>query len=398
MYRHAIMYVKKELECERQEEDTIQNIRTRLLLAFSYDVAGYKDSAALVYDQLDKSIHNIDDSITQAIYFSQKANYLLGIGRNEEADSTFALSPSVKDRSSDLSISLISNKIDGIRHNMDSVKKRSEELLKSSDIYVRRHALGRLSRISLEEGNIEKAISYTEHFIGVADSITVRETNNSVAEIEEMLGYSELENTNAILEADIQKRRYIVILLSIGIILISTITIAIYYRNKLQKAYLSHRLDQISRDSLKLKNDTDKEIGRLKNEVNSLESNLKKNAKEHAIYSRISLSEISSFFLTESMNPKCTIEQDRFSQLEASLMDSFPDLMAFLNQMHLSQRSYRDAMLILIDIPLKSCANILGTTDSALANSRRRNFDKIPDNDKFRNWADFIKNFYMVSK
>lgn len=390
MYLHAINHVKKELELEGCGDDTVRVINTKLLLSFSYSIAGYTDSARMVYDDIEKMMPLIHDSITQAVYASQKANFLLETGNPEEAKALLSTTPSVDDKASWLSRSLIRNKVDWENNNTDSIRNHSLELLTSSDMHARRQALVKLARISLNEGNVAEAASFTERLIVVSDSIALKDSRMFVAEVEKMLGFSELENRNSRLEAENLERLYSLISISVIALLMVIIFMIKISKKREESKILSQKLAIAQHNMAATTDRMSREIVQLRNEKGSLENDIRQSEKERTVMQKVGLSEITEVFMSESSGKRCGITQDHFSILEASLLVNRPEAMAFLLGQNLSQRNYRDSMMILIGLPLKSCALILNTSESSLSNSRRRLFRKLDDNKGCSGWSEFL--------
>lgn len=344
----------------------------------------------MVYDDIEKMMPLIHDSITQAVYASQKANFLLETGNPEEAKALLSTTPSVDDKASWLSRSLIRNKVDWENNNTDSIRNHSLELLTSSDMHARRQALVKLARISLNEGNVAEAASFTERLIVVSDSIALKDSRMFVAEVEKMLGFSELENRNSRLEAENLERLYSLISISVIALLMVIIFMIKISKKREESKILSQKLAIAQHNMAATTDRMCREIVRLRNEKGSLENDIRQSEKERTVMQKVGLSEITEVFMSESSGKRCGITQDHFSILEASLLVNRPEAMAFLLGQNLSQRNYRDSMMILIGLPLKSCALILNTSESSLSNSRRRLFRKLDDNKGCSGWSEFL--------
>jgi len=201
MYRHALKHTKAQIECETDVKDSIQDINSRLLLAFVFRCMSMNDSAEYIYNSLARPIMGINDSITQSVYISQAADFFRETDRPAEADSLLSQFNLEIDNSNSTSLSTILNEYDENKSDYRSMETRSLEMLRSQDIYAHRNAYKNLARINLRNNRIKESIYYTEKFMAVADSITEKEASATLNGVEEILDFTELENSNAILEA-----------------------------------------------------------------------------------------------------------------------------------------------------------------------------------------------------
>lgn len=116
-----------------------------------------------------------------------------------------------------------------------------------------------------------------------------------------------------------------------------------------------------------------------------------KESKLNSLIKEIDIIKISSFFIESSASSNPKISHKEFSELETALLHLYPDFIQRLRALNLSTRDYHDALLIRINITLKGCANILGISPQGLANSRKRNFNKIATTSEGKDWANLIR-------
>ena len=201
-YANALIHTKLQIACEEEAGDSL-NVNSALFQAFVYRTLGETDSAEYIYRKFIPIVACSDDSTTQAVFMTQIADFLKETDRFAEADSLIGNYAINTDSSSIASISIILNEFDERTQKHADLEKRCRKMLESDNIYSRRSAYRNLARIYQSNGNIGKALEFTEKYRAVAETISANEASLSLNGIEELADISELEDINALLSQKI---------------------------------------------------------------------------------------------------------------------------------------------------------------------------------------------------
>lgn len=106
---------------------------------------------------------------------------------------------------------------------------------------------------------------------------------------------------------------------------------------------------------------------------------------------RFKLAEVSTAIIEKASKQGGKVTNDDFLRLEKAMEMENPVFISRLRQMSLKERDFRDAMLVVLNVPLKICADMLNITPQGIANSRKRLFEKIDDKSNCRNWIEYLK-------
>lgn len=211
------------------------------------------------------------------MFYSQLGAFLLRQGRYEEADSVMSIIPLKYNQSSKMAIFSIMNDRDIKKHDYSNLESRSMEMARDKNIYVRRDGIKGLANLSIKKGDPTEAIKWVDKYLSVSDTIFAKETASSIPEIEEMINNAELEQTNLLLKSENTRHGYLLALMILGLIiliLISTIYILAYKRNKLRLSVIDMEYENFKKDAdIKLNAITNEKIN-LDNEVVTLKSEL----------------------------------------------------------------------------------------------------------------------------
>lgn len=396
MYRHALRHLILQLESERQINDDLRII-TLLSIAFAYQGLSVPDSAEMIYRQVGAFIRNSTDSINKSMFYSQLGAFLLRQGRYEEADSVMSIIPLKYNQSSKMAIFSIMNDRDIKKHDYSNLESRSMEMARDKNIYVRRDGIKGLANLSIKKGDPTEAIKWVDKYLSVSDTIFAKETASSIPEIEEMINNAELEQTNLLLKSENTRHGYLLALMILGLIiliLISTIYILAYKRNKLRLSVIDMEYENFKKDAdIKLNAITNEKIN-LDNEVVTLKSELtsvqEEQIKRKSMLMEIEKEQIVNRFIIEGGKENCKFNSNDFAILKKYLIETSPEFMSALSKLHLNEQAFKDAMLIKIGISQKQCANIFHKTPSAIANSRARLMEKLTESKNYKNFSEYI--------
>lgn len=394
-YANALIHTKLQIACEEEAGDSL-NVNSALFQAFVYRTLGETDSAEYIYRKFIPIVACSDDSTTQAVFMTQIADFLRETDRFAEADSLIGNYSINTDSSSIASISIILNEFDERTQKHADLEKRCRKMLESDNIYSRRSAYRNLARIYQSNGNIGKALEFTEKYRAVAETISANEASLSLNGIEELADISELEDINALLSQKINDSHSITWLI---IVCFSALFIAASI------LYIKHKKNSDS-DKLnyeKTNSNLRSSLAGLKEKNNLLESRLAEIEPQlEASLKKINEGEISENdslkykttiqeIINRIADGNCRLTEDDFKNLEKSLTHLYPRFMSRLLELNLGSRAFKDSMLIKIGISQKDCAEIFHRTPSAIANSRSRLLKKLSLDNDFKNFTDFIQ-------
>ena len=448
LYKNALRHSTQELDLEELLKDSINMVYTQTHRAFCYIGLGERDSAENIYRDLMNFVPKLNDKNIDYSLKSQMAAFLMYEGRYAEADSLLRSMPEAYNSFSMPAVKSILNAIDMEKGEYDDVKASSFVLISNGDIYTRRRAAENLAEIFLFENNLEEGLKYARMYKAMSDTITHSEATDYVAEMEAIYDYSETERKNLELKLENEDRRAWLWLACIVALLAIVIGICFYFRHRLRETSMKLQIEESKReyseylrakdweinelkekknakeneivelkerkeaaenelaelkgktiarerelDELKGKNATaGEEIGVLKANIETVKSELNAMKVERMLFeNRFNLAEVSTAIIEKASKQGGKVTNDDFLRLEKAMEMENPVFISRLRQMSLKERDFRDAMLVVLNVPLKICADMLNITPQGIANSRKRLFEKIDDKSNCRNWIEYLK-------
>lgn len=293
----------------------------------------------------------------------------------------------------------------------ESVKERSFALLTSEGIHRQRQAADNLSQIFLDEGNLKEALKYTRLLRTLSDSIVKMEASAYLSEMAAIHDVSEKEHENSLLKKENllkTKRNYLLWGLIVTLLLIMAVSalVIVSWRSRVNLAHKKALLEAADALQGKLSeiNRYQKEIAELKsqnaimaqknlmmvNEGRSRNISLAEEKKEK------SLALSTAFCDILKKIPSSLVTEEDFLKVEKAIMDWDPDGMMRLKQLDLSPRFFKDALLIIGNVPPKVCATILKVTPQAISTGRTRAFKNMAADSQASDWCSFIKSFFTA--
>lgn len=391
LFRHSLEHVKEELRYCRMLPDSVQSFNALLSLAFNYRMINMRDSALIIYRHLEPKISALGDPIAESEYYTQYASCLIYMGKIAEADSIIKSRKIVWDKATAQSVLLVLNSVDSYNGNDSNLEARLKEILAGPYIDARRFAAGSLGRYCIKKGDYESAVKYLDRYVAVSDSIFSRQSAASLAETEKLLTQSEAENEILRLNNDVKSRNITILVLVLAILLLILVATGLVYVFKRFQARKNHEMQELREETARAIRENNAEIELHKEEKRRLESQLHSSEERLRMLSLdIPLKEAVDSLLRASTSSKSASVSDNIIRLEMCLSDVEPNFIVSLGKLNLARRDYIDAMLIRVKIPQKVCAAILKTTPNALANARKRLWERHNLNSEYRNWNDFI--------
>ena len=448
LYKIALRHHTKQLKLEELLKDSVNIFYTQTQRAFSYRRLGERDSAENLYRYLMDFVPKLNDKKIDYSLKSQMAAFLMDEGRYAEADSLLSSVPAAYNSFNMPAIKSILNAIDMEKGKYADVKANSLVLLRNGDIYTRRKAAENLAEIYLSENNLEEGLKYARMYKAMSDTITHDEATDYMAEMEAIYDYSETERKLLELKLENEDRKTWLSLACIVALLAIAIGIYFYFRHRLKETSMKLQIEESKReyseylrakdreinelkekknakenelaelkerkeaaevelaelkgktvaaekelDELKDKNATaGKEIGVLKANIEVVKSELNAMKEERiAFENKFNLAEVSTAIIEKASKQCGKVTNDDFMRLEKAMEMENPVFINRLHQLNLKERDFRDAMLVVLNVPLKICADILNITPQGIANSRKRLFEKITDKDSCCNWVEYLK-------
>lgn len=392
---YALNHFIQQGKYEKLSNDTIGYLHTQMSIAHIYRETDSIKSTEKILDDISRSIFSTHDTTLISTYISQYINHLISQNQYAEADSMFNAHNLLTDKSNSSSVNSILLKLDNGMERYDKVKDRANIILEGSNIYSKRMAAKYLAEIYVKENNPAKSLEYINLYRFLSDSISQIEAYAAMSKMENLYNYKTKENQILNLKNNnLNKQRTIYIIVIIGLLCLTSALI-ILYRN----VRLNWRIEELKETSSIMLKDKDRLIQEKEQQIEMIRAELrtsKQNQQEkeselNSLISEIDIIKISSFFIESSANPKPKISHKDFSDLETTLLHIHPDFIQQLRALNLSSRDYHDALLIKINITLKGCANILGISPQGLANSRKRNFNKLSESSEDKDWTSLIR-------
>lgn len=415
LYKSALNHYKKEYDCEVKKGNMGEAFDTNLSIAYVLRCIGEIDSARNIYSELERILPTVSTPQRQEAYTTQLLTLLISNAKYEEADSIVNAQSLRKDSIMHRSLLNLLNYIDRYKGDSVSVKKRSiqllsDDLLSENDIYSKLSAAENLSEIYLDKGNIAKAIQYTKLFHNLTKTIKKTEATTALAEMEAIYDYSESERENNLLKEENRRKRNVILWLSVALSILILITASSILAFKLWRTRIKLHQEEALREADRIIQDRSDESMRLYNELTALKESIAKadNAPEETpgnkeildalhkakrMEQQINLSAVGSEIIKKATSVDGKLTDEDFINLEKALSELYPNLISTLRDMNLSQRNFRDSLLITIKMPVKICANVFNVTPQAISTSRNRLFKKYaPGSDK-KDWTAYLQSF-----
>ena len=169
LYRNAIFHFKKEIDLDIQLKEFDWALITYLHLTNLYRWLAENDSAKMMRQKAATLLPLATSPKTQNIFQTQTIVALMKDGDYAAADSIMNRYSLLQDSLLGISELQIINNLEWLKGNTESVKEKSLKLMEIGDIYRKRKAAEYLSRIFLEEQNINESMRYLLLFIRLSD-------------------------------------------------------------------------------------------------------------------------------------------------------------------------------------------------------------------------------------
>lgn len=390
MPANALSHAKMQTSCEEMLNDTRGVINAKILLAFVYRNLLMNDSAEFIYKELAPKVVEADDHVITSLYVTQTASFLNDTFRFAEADSLLNSVALCADTTTSTSISLILNKFDKLNNNQDSLEIRSVKMLADKNIYARQNAYRNLANIYHSRGDSGNALRFTEKYRAVNESIATREASMALNGANELFDNTELEEENdGLLSTNSFFRKgWLWTALILGGVCI--IAVSRYYIIKRKSARTKRELEKANGELQSNLDDETKTKKSLEENVATLNSRIEEYRQQNE-NSLVKADILIKDILHNAGNEGFQMNDSDFNKLEKAMLIKFPSFMSRLLELHLDQRSYKDAMLIKIGVSQKNCANIFNRTAATIANSRSRLMKKLSLDKDYKSFPDFIQ-------
>lgn len=410
LYKSALRHYKKEYDCEIKIGNMEEAADTKLRIAYAFRCIGENDSARNIYLEYGNLLPSIFSPQRQKEFSTQLLSFFTWDGEYEKADSIIKVMTLDQDSLVSGTLQTILNRINVYKGLNSKVKETSIKLLSEHNVYIQRKAAENLSQIYLEEVNPDKSLYYTQLFKDLSSEINNIEAAEALAEMEAIYDYSESERENNLLKEENRRKRNVILWLSVALSILVLITASSILAFKLWRTRIKLHQEEALREADRIIQDRSNESMRLYNELTALKESIAKadNAPEETpenkeildavhkakrMEQQINLSVVGSEIIKKATSVDGKLTDEDFINLEKALSELYPNLISTLRNMNLSQRNFRDSLLITIKMPVKICANVFNVTPQAISTSRNRLFKKYaPDSDK-KDWATYLQSF-----
>ena len=384
LFQHSIREFKAFLKIARQNKDTVDIIDGNLHIASIYTWKHQNDSAKYIYDSIENLVKEYGDSVMITDFYYQLGCLYYYREEYAKADSVINAHPIKTTEITAKSVNFIRNRINQKLHKPVSAEHYAV-LLKNNNPGYRYSGNFWLAKIAMDNDNPEEALKY---IAGAYDSMQQMQrmySENSIAEMEKIIDESELESKNLRLENENREKRLYIIICSVIVVAISLAVVLVRRR-----AYLA-----------KIRNDL--KVESIKNEDNRRARDLKKKIKEseaRAAELKRQIDEFEAAIALENIideitdlisSPPALPTEDHIRRLKKAFARTYPDFIAALDALNLTEALYTDALLTRIHIPTKCCADILGFSPQSVYSARNRFLKRIANGEKPKNWSEFIQ-------
>ncbi len=271
LYRNAIFHFKKEIGLDLLLKEYDWTVINYLHLSNLYRWLSENDSSKLMFERAEQTLPLTTSPKTRNILQTQKIVLLMKEGDFTAADSIISQYSLSQDSLLGLSGMQVIANLEWEKGNLQSVKEKSLKLLEIGDIYRKRKAAEYLSRIYMEEKNVEESMRYLKMYKKFSDSLINVEAATSLPMIDTIYDKRAVVADNNALIKDHDRQTVIITLLIV--ILVSAITVGVPFllkwRKKLRHNHLL-KVSEIKEEMETLSTMHRNESARLKEELHSL--------------------------------------------------------------------------------------------------------------------------------
>ena len=384
LFQHSIRELKVFLKIARQNKDTVDIINGNLDIAHVYGWKNQKDSAKYIYDSIENLVKEYGDSVIITNFYYQLGGLYYYSGEYAKADSVINAHPIKTTEITAEYINFIKNKINQQLHKPVSAEHYAV-LLKNHHPGYRYSGNFGLAKIAMDNDNPEEALKY---IAGAYDSMQQMQrmySENSLAEMEKIIDESELESKNLRLENENREKRLYIIICSVIVVAISLAVVLVRRRAYLAKIRNDLKVESIKNEDNRRARDLKKKIK--ESEARAAELKRQIDEFEAAIALENIIDEITDLISSPPAHPT----EDHIRRLKKAFARTYPDFIAALDALNLSEALYTDALLTRIHIPTKCCADILGFSPQSVYSARNRFLKRIANGEKPKNWSEFIQ-------
>ena len=384
LFQHSIRELKAFLKIARQNKDTVDIIDGNLHIASIYTWKHQNDSAKYIYDSIENLVKEYGDSVlTTNFYYQLGCLYYYG-EEYAKADSVINAHPIKTTEITAESVNFIRNRINQKLHKPVSAEHYAV-LLKNNNPGYRYSGNFWLAKIAMDNDNPEEALKYID---GAYDSMQQMQrmySENSLAEMEKIIDESELESKNLRLENENREKRLYIIICSVIVVTISLAVVLVRRRAYLAKIRNDLKVESIKNEDNRRARDLKKKIE--ESEARAAELKRQIDEFEAAIALENIIDEITDLISSPPAHPT----EDHIRRLKKAFARTYPDFIAALDALNLTEALYTDALLTRIHIPTKCCADILGFSPQSVYSARNRFLKRIANGEKPKNWSEFIQ-------
>lgn len=438
LYSRAIHNFHKQIEYGTFLHDTASLVKAHMQLASAYARLGERDSVMIEYDLIEPLVKEYGDSILKSLYYKQKIAFHVSRKEFGMADSLYQVFPINLNEVRDITMLNSFINLFMWRRDYDVLKRLSPEILSNENPNIRRQIIGCLCRIHVKEGDIAGGVRYANEYMALTDSMNTYPNDSDLSISEALYEFKDKEDQIHQLHQKNRINAYIVVACMLGTLVLACGFLLLIYLHRLnmkpmkdlqlrleirnnelkmeQSILMAHQQEELARiktelrekgealmDWMKkyneLKASSSKALERRERHLKEIETQIatvkqelkKKEEKQIALNAALDLTMVISRLLdglTDS--PDNNVNQSLY-ELSSALSAVSPQFIKALKGMGLKSRDEWDAMLIWVNIPLKTCGKLLGVSPQALSNSRRRLFDKYASESGAANWMEYIR-------
>ncbi|MBD5309808.1 MAG: hypothetical protein HDS10_05205 [Bacteroides sp.] len=384
LFQHSIRELKVFLKIARQNKDTVDIINGNLDIAHVYGWKNQKDSAKYIYDSIENLVKEYGDSVIITNFYYQLGGLYYYSGEYAKADSVINAHPIKTTEITAEYINFIKNKINQQLHKPVSAEHYAV-LLKNHHPGYRYSGNFGLAKIAMDNDNPEEALKYISGAYEDLQQMQRMYSENSLAEMEKIIDESELESKNLRLENENREKRLYIIICSVIVVAISLAVVLVRRRAYLAKIRNDLKVESIKNEDNRRARDLKKKIK--ESEARAAELKRQIDEFEAAIALENIIDEITDLISSPPAHPT----EDHIRRLKKAFARTYPDFIAALDALNLTEALYTDALLTRIHIPTKCCADILGFSPQSVYSARNRFLKRIANGEKPKNWSEFIQ-------
>ena len=384
LFQHSIRELKVFLKIARQNKDTVDIINGNLDIAHVYGWKNQKDSAKYIYDSIENLVKEYGDSVIITNFYYQLGGLYYYSGEYAKADSVINAHPIKTTEITAEYINFIKNKINQQLHKPVSAEHYAV-LLKNHHPGYRYSGNFGLAKIAMDNDNPEEALKYIAGAYEDLQQMQRMYSENSLAEMEKIIYESELESKNIRLENENRENQLYIILVSVIVVAVCLALALVIYRSYIAKIRNDLKVESIKNEDNRRVRDLGKKIE--ESEARAAELKRQIDEFEAAIALENIIDEITDLISSPPAHPT----EDHIRRLKKAFARTYPDFIAALDALNLTEALYTDALLTRIHIPTKCCADILGFSPQSVYSARNRFLKRIANGEKPKNWSEFIQ-------